>query len=166
MARTIFPSQGMEIFAPWGRPAEVVPASPSGAVSRQRMPHGIELSSQPLPWIQEAIRAVLNFESLPANWNSYGARPIQRSLIFSAILVLRQLAQPKTPKPALIPTTEGGVQIEWHQGGIDLEIKIISPQRCSMSFEDSRAGLAWEDEFDLNDLGRARSAVESLSERA
>lgn len=116
-------------------------------------------------WMVESARTILNFDALPPNWNSYGAPPIQQDTIFAAIHLLRQIVSSDTPQPAVVPTTRGGVQVEWHQGGIDLEIKVISSQRFSMSFEDLRAGLAWEDEFDLNDLGRARSAVEALSDR-
>lgn len=52
--------------------------------------------------------------SLVQDWDSYGAGPIDRSALRTADAL------------TFVPTPHGGIQIELHAGGIDLEIEITS----------------------------------------
>jgi hypothetical protein len=54
-----------------------------------------------------------------------------------------------TPKPSVVPTSRGGIQLEWHRAGVDLEIEIESPDRVNVFFEDDREGT--EEEITLTD---------------
>jgi hypothetical protein len=51
---------------------------------------------------------------LPANWDSYGAPPISADAMLRATVWLRN-AQ-------VVPCSDGGVQLEWHSEGCDVEI--------------------------------------------
>lgn len=57
---------------------------------------------------------------LGPNWDSYGAGPIDQRAIDRAILMLDSLAGDWTP----VPMSDGGVQLERHDGGFDIEITI------------------------------------------
>ena len=51
------------------------------------------------------------------------------------------------PSPSIVPTSRGGVQIEWHVKGIDLEIEVVTPHRFQASFEDAVTEEGWEKEI-------------------
>lgn len=74
-------------------------------------------------WFRPLIDRLLGFLSLEANWNGYGERPIHESAVKRAIDVLDHVC-PAGPRPSVVPTAEGGVQIEWVGGGFEIEVEI------------------------------------------
>jgi hypothetical protein len=60
------------------------------------------------------------FAGLPRNWDSYGAKKINPVAIRWAKELLDKLGDGWIP----VPTPEGGVQLEWHRDGVDIEIDI------------------------------------------
>ena len=58
--------------------------------------------------MREEFRRLLD---LPENWNSYGALPISGAAIKAA------------ESMSIVPTCNGGVQLEWHINGHDIEIE-------------------------------------------
>ena len=114
-------------------------------------------------WLVDAARTILEFDKLPPNWDSYNARPIRRDIIFAAIYLLPQIVRPDTPQPAVVPMSSGGVQFEWHQRDIDLEIRLFLPDRFEVSFEDFTNGSNWADQFNLGDLDRVKDAIAALT---
>ena len=112
-----------------------------------------------MPEIAQALNSLL---ALPMNWDSYGASPINSECVSYALQLLRSTMKADTPAPAVVPTCAGGIQIEWHTRGIDLEIEIRSPGRSSVSYEDHRDGATWEGEV-TDDLMQLRQLISSLS---
>jgi hypothetical protein len=101
--------------------------------------------------------------SLPANWDSYGSRPLSVSAVKRSFNLLPQLLAPSAPEPVMVPTSDGGVQFEWHRSGIDVEIRV--PQQGPVSFlvADASTGQEVEGEGNL-DLQTIREALERLSQ--
>jgi hypothetical protein len=63
-----------------------------------------------------------------------------------------------TPAPSIVPTHGGGLQLEWHVGGVDVELMIYRAfeAELSVSFGDDRVPI--EDKplsADFNDLSTA-----------
>jgi len=58
---------------------------------------------------------------LERDWNSYGARPIEPAAMKG---VERLMALLRSVHPQVTPTNSGGLQVEWHEQGIDCEIEI------------------------------------------
>lgn len=75
------------------------------------------LSQHPAP---EPPKPLDRLRALNSDWNSYGAPAIDPRAISVAESILG------TPGQAT-PTNQGGVQIEWHCGGVDLEF-VINPR--------------------------------------
>lgn len=101
---------------------------------------------------------------LPPGWDSYAAKVITASSRSTALDVLRQIATRKTPKPAIVPTSDGSIQVEWHTRGIDLEVRVLSSTRIGVSFEDEQNQLGpIDDEFqyDFRPLVLAMSILSS-----
>jgi len=62
---------------------------------------------------------------LEKNWDSYGGKPMTRLALQQAELLLRCFAAIDAVEPFVIPTSGGGIQLEWHTGGYDLEMEIL-----------------------------------------
>jgi hypothetical protein len=78
------------------------------------------------------------FTRYPVGWNSYGAPPLRSDTKDFALSVLNTIMQPRTSLPHVAPSSVGGLHVEWHEKGIDLELHIIAPYDCDVWFSDSR----------------------------
>jgi hypothetical protein len=144
----------------WRR--EVLPSPSQSRVSaKYRSQHSIQLPSGSLlitlrpdaeepGWLVPAIGLLSRLGSLPENWDSYGARSISLHSVAGVLTLLGRLMTDTTPRPALVPTRNGGIQIEWHTKGIDLEIQVSPTGLYRASFEDSRLGTEWAGDITSN----------------
>lgn len=56
-----------------------------------------------------------------------------------ALVVLENIVGDQTPAPAIVPSGAGGLQLEWHTKGIDLEIHIEAPYVGEVWWRDRRS---------------------------
>lgn len=66
-----------------------------------------------------------DLRDLKENWDSYGAAPIDEGCIQKAYEVWRQLSGDYQ----VVPTSEGGIQLEQHKGGFDITVCVSSAPR-------------------------------------
>jgi hypothetical protein len=78
-----------------------------------------------------------HLSKLPANWDSYGAVPVSVSAIESTLKLLCEVMTDDISMLDIVPTVSGGIQIEWHIVGIDLELEISPDGKRAIYFEDS-----------------------------
>jgi len=97
----------------------------------------------------ETVRTFIELLELPGRWNSYNAKQIRKENVNAAVNLLGRLMCPGTPAPIVVPTVRGGVQLEWHLKGVDLEIAIDSPEDITFFAEDAQSNE--EPEQDLNE---------------
>jgi hypothetical protein len=76
--------------------------------------------------------------------------------------VIGNAMRPMTPCPQLVPLADGGVQIEWHQKGIDIELAIHSPYVSDLWF--SVDGLVSSQQLSA-DFAPFERVVDELSRR-
>ncbi len=112
-------------------------------------------------WQYSIRRNIAELLDLSDNWDSYGAVAIRPEYAASALGLLQSIMDSETIAPSVVPTNLGGIQIEWHAGGIDLEIEVESTSRISVWYEDNRTGVSWEDELS-SDLSKLAEAVATL----
>lgn len=122
----------------------------------------LEVAQASPPAAIDAIAAICKLGELSPNWDSYGALPIDRQCLVTAILLWLTSARPQTPPPAVVPTIRGGVQLEWHRGGIDLEIEIRSPRQIRLSWENAVTGESSE-QLLSSDFAPAVAAIETIT---
>ncbi len=108
-------------------------------------------------WCRPIVRNLAEILALPEGWNSYGAKPVNLYAAVDAIGVLSTIMPLDGPLPQVVPTSPGGVQLEWHKGGVDLEIVIKPSNPIHVSFEDQRNKASWE-----GDLGADRSQLKNI----
>ena len=95
------------------------------------------------PTTENYIRTVLTlieFLELPGGWNSYNARPIRKENVTFAVDFLGRVMRDGTPAPEVVPTVRGGVQLEWHRAGVNLEIAINVPEEVTVFAEEIDSG--------------------------
>lgn len=116
-------------------------------------------------WLLEAAVRLETLSRLGPNWDSYGAPPLRHEAVRTAFDLLLALSDSSTPVPQIVPTVLGGIQFEWHQGGIDLEVEVLSQFRIGVFFEDFRTGEIHEEEL-MADLTPLVGWLRLLSERS
>jgi hypothetical protein len=87
-------------------------------------------------WQLEVQKHLLKYVKLPLGWDTYSAQPIGWDTGFFALSILNDFMRQRTPIPQVVPSTAGGVQLEWHQKGVDLELHITGPYQCELWFRD------------------------------
>jgi hypothetical protein len=90
-------------------------------------------------WQLEVQEHMFNYAKLPHGWDTYNAQPIGWNAGLFALSILNDFMRPRTPIPQVVPSTAGGVQLEWHEKGIDLELHFTGPYQCELWFKDHQA---------------------------
>jgi hypothetical protein len=107
------------------------------------------------------------FTQYPVGWNSYGAPPLRSDTKDFALSVLNSIMKPRTPLPHVAPSSIGGLHVEWHEKGVDLELHIIAPYDCDVWFIDSRdpGAPAIDGKIATADLGVLTEPIDLLTSR-
>jgi hypothetical protein len=87
-------------------------------------------------WQIEVQKHLLKYVKMEPGWDSYGAPRIGWDAGMFALSILNDVMRTRTPIPQVVPSGAGGVQIEWHQKGVDLELHITAPYQCELWFHD------------------------------
>jgi hypothetical protein len=97
------------------------------------------------PWIDPLIERLESVLTLEAGWDGAQASTITNDALAATLSVLEETMAWDTITPAVVPVTDGGVQLEWHCAGVDLEVYIDAEGRVSAwCREGSRE---WEEDF-------------------
>lgn len=119
--------------AAWGK-SGIYPSSLEWGASRGRAPRRsvevpdrgvtlhVEWEGEEPAWVEPTLHALGKLLALPANWDSYGAHRVDLKSAALAGQTLCLVMRGDTIPPTIVPTSEGGVQLEWHTHSIDLEI--------------------------------------------
>lgn len=81
---------------------------------------------------------------LAPDWDSYGAEPLSAVAVGRCINALLPVLPDNAPKPTVVPTRDGGLQLEWHRDGVDFEIRVPPVGPVSYVLADQGA----DEEFD------------------
>jgi hypothetical protein len=117
--------------------------------------------------LEAEIRPLMDkFTQLPKGWDSYDASPLRADVPAFAMAVLKAIMKPHTPLPQVVPTSVGGVQMEWHQNNVDLEMHITAPHECEVWFRDNRDPSIEPKSFDLtNNFSVLKEPIDLLMAR-
>ncbi|MBA2361473.1 MAG: hypothetical protein H0V79_11190 [Actinobacteria bacterium] len=106
------------------------------------------------------------FEELAAlnpDWDSYGARSVDPDALRQGQLFVEWLLQRPIPIPSIFPVPDGGVQLEWAAGAVELEVEIEPGAAVGVFVCDDRdAGHQIDGELP-RDEGLFRIALERLA---
>ena len=125
------------------------------------------LGSKQVPkWYRSVANNIYSIMSLNDNWDSYGADSISYSVAKATDDLLINIMQQETPPPQVVPSANGGIQLEWHDFGIDFEILVTSMSHAFVTFEDIDGGeTEWEGVVNY-DLSKLVHYVNLITDRA
>jgi hypothetical protein len=119
----------------------------------------------PAPAWQAAVGPRLaKLRTLAAGWDGYQSPALNQDTLWFAVELLDKIMRPGTSPPQIVPSSVGGVQIEWHEKDIDLEIHIAAPYKCELWYEDRRSGQVIDEQFTA-DFSILSAPVAALSNR-
>jgi hypothetical protein len=80
-------------------------------------------NGQSLPtWFDPTMQRFADLITLESNWDSYNGQTIDLPTVNKAAGLLDELLSPACPPPSVVPLSSGGLQLEWHRNGQDLEL--------------------------------------------
>lgn len=95
-------------------------------------------------WLRPVIEDLESLSRLKENWDTYGAPRINDGCIKDALSLLEEVQGDSSPAPSCVPTSEGGIQLEWHRNGVDLEIEISPQGTVEVYFRNPRVPEEWD----------------------
>lgn len=107
------------------------------------------------PAWQHRVRARLDqLRALPQNWDGYHSVAISPSVVQFVMDVLGSAMPPFTSAPSIVPVSGGGLQLEWHEGGLDIELYVSKPYQAELyvGYLDGRPSLEMDLNADFEDL--------------
>jgi hypothetical protein len=122
-------------FEGWRVPRQIQPAT--------------AFSSVPEQWADSVADRLARLAQLEPGWDGHRASPISRTIIDYACNLLPRIMALGLPAPFIAPLPFGGLQLEWHRNGRDLEIEIHAPSRLYAYYCELATGS--ESEMELRD---------------
>jgi hypothetical protein len=113
-------------------------------------------------WQAETLAQVTALLKMRAGWDSYRAVPVRHDAAMFALTVLENVMSASTPSPSVVPSPNGGLQLEWHINHIDLEIHVLEPYKGEVWWYDHSTGS--ENTYVLTaDLSALRAPIDKLT---
>ncbi len=123
-------------------PSMALPPSPSALVD-DRLYFGAEAAGpvywpgrRRKAWVEEIAGRITRLSALSPGWDGQRARPIDRQTLLQVWRFVEGIADVVVIPPSMVPTVSGGVALEWHRNGVDLEID-FSGGTPTVSYEDT-----------------------------
>lgn len=95
-------------------------------------------------WLPGFAQCLDQLLSLPENWDSYGAARISPAVVKPAVRVLLDHLPSQGAPPQVVPTNSGGLQFEWHEQSVDLEIEIFPVGEPVVYYFNRATDTEWE----------------------
>lgn len=111
-----------------------------------------EIEPSILNKISEPLSRIKSFGKLGYNWDFYGAESISPISAYFAVSFLDFFVRQNILIPAVVPTTKGGIQLEWHTRGIDCEIEILTDGNIEFYSYELSAGNEVEKHYPVNSI--------------
>jgi hypothetical protein len=95
-------------------------------------------------WLITTVQSLLDLLHLPRNWDGYGAVQLQEQIVQKALMVLVEVMENDAPTPSVVPLSDGGIQVEWHRRGRNLEIEFPAGETPSFYYYEDGSELESE----------------------
>lgn len=75
-------------------------------------------------WVRVTLEEIMRAIHLAKGWAGVGSVPATRRAVVTALMVLVETMAEDSVPPQVVPTFDGGLQLEWHCAGVDLEVYV------------------------------------------
>lgn len=107
----------------------------------RRIKDGIADPARPYPQRDGVRRRLQELRTLPDGWDGYRGRAVTERTAARVHAVLSACLSPTGRYPSIVPGPSGDVQVEWHWGGVDLELGISGDDQSITAW--SASGTSW-----------------------
>lgn len=88
-------------------------------------------------WLVSVKSKLEQLTALPTGWDAMGSPPVRNDIAeFALNHLLPKILKDQTPAPSLVPISGGGLQIEWHQNNVDIELFVSGRFDTEFYFRD------------------------------
>jgi hypothetical protein len=140
----------MPAFTPVAKPKRIVRVN-----TRSADPWAEQISPSWVDTFMERLDAV---SDLRAGWDGASAPAITDEAVAGAVSVINEVMGSDTPAPSIVPTSDGGLQLEWHHADHEVELYV---DRDGIATAWLREG-AQEFELDYYPSARVAQALKTL----
>ena len=131
----------------------------------------VEVPSRPVEavqerdWLSTAINRINELAQLPEGWDGSSALPLSMTCVSAMTsFVSSPLIQDLQEKPQIVPTTDGGLVLEWHTMEFDFSLETSPIEPPTFYYHEGNTG--YEDEgFVTGDSESLVRAFSRLSQR-
>lgn len=128
----------------WYMPAASESAySPPAYVSYLQIAGRSEWGTAP-SWLQDAAERIRYLQSLGEGWDGYGSSGVSPRLANAVVRFLSAPLWASTPRPRIVPTSRGGLAVEWRVPPATLELEFDPQGSVDVYVSDTSAGIEWE----------------------
>jgi hypothetical protein len=103
----------------------------------------LSVESDTLVRLHKPLMQLERLANLEENWDSYGGRPVSPRAVWRSVELIVRILESNADAPSIVPTSEGGIQLEWHPTEADLEL-IIHPDGTVDAYLETGSGQTWE----------------------
>ena len=90
--------------------------------------------------LKPAVDRAIELLRLQRGWNSHNAQPVSETAVRRTIEFLMEYLVRGVAAPAVVPTVRGGVQLEWHRNGVDIEVEFSTGGDAVLFAEEGTTG--------------------------
>lgn len=123
----------------------------------------VEVSGDEPDWLYSVLDKLQSIAMLPPDWDSYGGAPLTFDAALASLYFLARFLPESAMEPSVVPSSTGGVQLEWHRHAGDLEVSFSPDGSYTAFFMDAVTGSEWEMVAGDIDAHRLAAAVNSMS---
>lgn len=96
-------------------------------------------------WFRPVLDRLREVVALPDGWDTYRSERVAIEAAEDMIgFLTRDLGAADVAPPWIVPLADGGLQIEWHRGGLDVEVTFPREDPPEMYVRDLESGEEWE----------------------
>ncbi len=108
------------------------------------------------PWLSSVVERLEALLQLPPNWDGFGGAQVSPELAMKALDFLFRVVHPTTAVPAIAPLNDGGLQLDWHRGALDVEVMLSNGPNAGLYYLDLSTGQEFEGPIDAGIEGLRR----------
>ncbi|MFN8575141.1 MAG: hypothetical protein U0132_24015 [Gemmatimonadaceae bacterium] len=124
----------------------------------------IEFDTEPPLWLLRLVERAKALLELPEGWNGHAAAAVPIQAATTMLMMTVQTLTEASPSPTITPLSDGGIQLEWHEPDMEIEVVIDAQGLAHVWYDDSREGV--EDEFtESGDFPRFHELAAELTRR-
>jgi hypothetical protein len=101
-------------------------------------------------WLEPTAQSLLALLRLPQDWDGYGAVQIQEQIAQKALMVLVEVMENDALAPSVVPLSDGGIQVEWHRRGRNIEIEFPASEEPGFYYYEDGSEMESEGQVSRN----------------